>query len=123
MKKLWLAYAIFFIIVCVSGTIDTHTHGQPVTTLEIIEAVSELFMCVGVTLYALQKRLLSATAWKFVLWVIIAYSAVLAAYNTSKDGPSFLVALAIFTVPVIPAYVAMYRYAYMSPQVWRRAGT
>ena len=67
--------------------------------------------------YALQRRLGSANYWRVVFWIVATATVGMLAPILLAGGPAARLA-AWLTLPVVPAYVAAWRYAYRSTELW-----
>ena len=120
MKKAWLAYAVFLVLVVVLGEVANIAKGKEVTLLKLLNWVGASLICVAVFGYALQRKILSAPIWKLILWIVVSLSLALVAYMVFKSGIVSLVGILIVLPFIFPAYLAVYWYAYSSANIWQQ---
>jgi multisubunit Na+/H+ antiporter MnhE subunit len=68
--------------------------------------------------YALRRRLGHPGYWRAVFW-IVAFATVLMLVPVMLSGGALARYTLALTVPILPAFVAAYLYAYRSPEIWR----
>lgn len=114
-RRGWLAYAALLTVAVLIGEVSRGT------APDLVALASWAFttaLLVALWCYALRRPLGHERYWRAVFW-IVAVATVLMLIPVLLAGG----ALARFTLalllPVVPAYVAMYRYAYRSPELWR----
>jgi hypothetical protein len=110
-----------------AGTVALYV-GDPsvVSVASVADLVISLFFLLGILGYAFQRRFLAPVWWRFSVplapvWDVV-YPVVLLP-ETPPVASSYVVAVVgvLLTSVAIPKYVALFRYAYRSRDLW--AGT
>ena len=71
--------------------------------------------------YALQRRIGSERYWRAVFWLVLFANAVMLV-PVLLGGGAVAMFTAALTLLIVPAYLAAYRYAYRSPDLWTDEG-
>lgn len=117
----WLAYAATLTFAVVAGeAVNLSRMGWP-TAVTLANWALTVALLTALWSYALQRPLGSERYWRAVFWVVAFANAVMLVPVLMSGGMVALVTGAL-TVLIVPAYVAAYRYAYRSHQLWLAAG-
>jgi hypothetical protein len=114
-KTGWLVYAGALTAAVVVGEASRGTWPDLVAVASWTLTVALL---VALWAYALQRPLGTEQYWRLVFWIVLVATLLLLAPVVAAGGALAQYSLAL-TVPIVPAYVAAYRYAYRCPQLWQ----
>jgi hypothetical protein len=117
----WLAYAAMLTFAVVAGeAVNLSRMGWP-TAVTLANWALTVALLTALWSYALQRPLGNERYWRAVFWVVACANALMLVPVMMSGGMVALVTGAL-TVLIVPAYVAAYRYAYRSHQLWLAAG-
>ena len=74
-----------------------------------------------IDLIAMQRPVGNELYWRRVFWILVVATGLML-LRVALVSPRALVPVAGYMVVLVPAYVAAWRYAYRSVQLWRPAG-
>jgi hypothetical protein len=93
--------------------------------LDVVDYLVSAFTLVGLFGYAYSRRIWSQGAWRVALPIVVIWEFVNTARGLTKGDLGNVVEAAIYVALifaiVVPAYVALYRYGYRSPELWTPA--
>ncbi|HET7203985.1 MAG TPA: hypothetical protein VFI92_11510 [Steroidobacteraceae bacterium] len=115
-RTVWLVYAAGLTAAVVIGEV---TRGTPPDLVALTSWVLTTALLVAVWSYALRRRLGNEQYWRAVFWIVLLATVLMLLPVLMAGGTLARYALAL-TVPIVPAYVAAYLYAYRSPGIWRK---
>ena len=115
----WLLYATALTLAVLVGEVARATRPDLVALASWILTIALL---VALWSYALRRRLGHEGYWRAVFW-IVSFATVLMLVPVLMSGGEVARYTLALTVPVLPAFVAAYRYAYRSPEIWERSVT
>jgi hypothetical protein len=118
-KKAWLAYAGLLTVAELIGEVNNFLGGDPLSWLTVANWIVTLALLTATWGYALQRPIGNALYWRRVFWILLAASALMLLRVALVSATAFMVVLGFMAV-VIPAYVAAYRYAFRSSQLWQQ---
>lgn len=117
-KPGWLAYASFLTVAVLGGEVS---RWETPDAVAVASWVLSAAMLVGLWCYALQRPVGSERYWRAVFWILAMSTAMMLLPVLMRGGELALFTAAL-TVLIVPAYVAVYRYAYRSPALWAPRG-
>ena len=117
-KKAWTAYAALLTGAVVLGEAANLVQGG---TIDVRTFAN--WMVTGVLLlatwgYALQRAIGAQYYWRAASWVVVGANLVTAIPAVLAGGAALLL-VAVLLPLLVPAFIAIFLYAYRSPQVWR----
>jgi O-antigen ligase len=118
-RRLWTAYvAAITLFVVVGEARNLAVDGLPGLAALANWALTAALLTAAWG-YALRRPLGAASYWRVVFWIVLAATAVMLVpvAMTSMVVKAYTGALLLL---VAPAFVAAYRYAYRSPELWPR---
>jgi hypothetical protein len=110
----WLFYAAALTLAALIGEVGRGTRPDPVAFASWILTAALL---VALWSYALRRRVGHAAYWRAVFW-IVSFATLLMLVPVLMAGGEIARYTLALTVPVVPAFVAAYLYAYRSPEIW-----
>ena len=113
----WLFYAAALTLAVLIGEVSRGTRPDLVALASWILTAALL---VALWSYALRRRLGSQGYWRAVFWIVACATVLMLVPVLMSGGDLARYTLAL-TVPILPAFVAAYRYAYRSPEIWQVA--
>jgi predicted Na+-dependent transporter len=117
-KKAWLAYAGLLTAAVLIGELSNFLRGEPFSWLNVANWVVTLALLTATWGYALQRPIGHASYWRRVFWILLTASALMLLRVALVSSAVFVVVLGFMAV-LIPAYVAAYRYAFRSSDLWQ----
>ena len=116
-KAGWVLYAAVLTFGVLAGEAANLSSGGAVTAVTLGDWVLSAALLTALWGYALQRRMGSAGYWRAVFWLVLFANVVMLIPVLLGDRAVALFAAAL-TLPIVPAYLAAYRYAYRSPALW-----
>ena len=113
----WILYAAALTLAVLIGEVSRGTRPDLVALASWILTAALL---VALWSYALRRRLGHEGYWRAVFW-IVAFATVLMLAPVLMSGGEVARYTLALSVPIVPAFIAAYRYAYRSPEIWRPA--
>ena len=113
----WIIYAVALTLAVLIGEVSRGTQPDLVALASWILTAALL---VALWSYALRRRLGHKGYWRAVFW-IVSFATVLMLVPVLMSGGELARYTLALTVPIVPAFVAAYMYAYRSPEIWRTA--
>ena len=110
----WLAYAVVLTLVVLAGEASRSMRPDLVA---FASWILTLALLVALWSYALQRPLGNERYWRAGFW-IVSFATVLMLVPVLMAGGELALYTLALTVPIVPAFVATYRYAYRSPEIW-----
>lgn len=117
-KKAWLAYAGLLTAAELIGEVNSFLGSEPLSWLTVTNWIVTLALLTATWGYALQRPIGNAPYWRRVFWILLATSALMLLRVALVSPTAFVVVLGFMAV-LIPAYVAAYRYAFRSSDLWQ----
>lgn len=116
-KKAWTAYAALLSAAVVAGEVANLRAGGTVDFRTLANWVVTAVLLLATWGYALQRPFGSQRYWSGASWVVLGASLV-TIVPAALAGSTALIMVAVLLPLVVPALLAMFLYAYRSPQVW-----
>ena len=114
----WLVYAALITLFVVVGELrGIASHGAP-RAITVADWVLTAALLTATWGFALQKPLGSAAYWRAAFWIVVVCTAMMLV-PVALSGRLAIIYTAALLALVVPAYVAAFRYAYRSPQLWQ----
>ncbi len=110
----WLLGTLFFV------TRISDPEFSELSDIGIIREIITIVLILGTFCYAYQKFILTQNFWKFFL-VVAAIDELLGLFETFENNEfnaSFVFFLVIVYSLIIPAFIALYRYAFEADELW-----
>ena len=117
-KAGWVAYAAMLTFGVLAGEAANISRSGEITALMLGNWTLSAALLTALWGYALQRRIGSAGYWRAVFWLVLFANAVMLVPVMLGDG-TVAMFTATLTLLIVPAYLAAYRYAYRSPDLWR----
>ena len=114
-RTAWLAYATALTAAVIVGEI---ARGTAPDLVALASWVLTTALLVAVWSYALRRPLGSERYWRAVFWIVL-LATVLMLLPVLMSGGAIARYTVALTIPIVPAFVAAYRYAYRSPGLWQ----
>ena len=112
----WVVYAALLTLgVLVGEALNLRT--QAPSALTLANWTLTLALLVALWAYALQRRIGTPRYWRAVFWIVL-FANVLMLVPVLLAGGVVAYVTAALTLLVVPAYLAAYRYAYRSIELW-----
>jgi hypothetical protein len=111
----WLLYAVALTLAVLIGEVSRSTRPDLVALASWILTAALL---AALWSYALRRPLGQQGYWRAVFW-IVAFATVLMLVPVLMSGGDLARYTLALTVPILPAFVAAYLYAYRSPEIWQ----
>jgi hypothetical protein len=116
-KKAWSAYAALLTVAVLAGEVANLRAGGTVDFRTMANWVVTAVLLVATWGYALQRPFGSQRYWSGACWVVLAAS-LITIVPAALAGSTALIMIGMLMPLVVPALLAMFLYAYRSPQVW-----
>jgi hypothetical protein len=116
-KKAWSAYAALLTVAVVAGEVANLRAGGSVDLRTVANWVVTGVLLVATWGYALQRPFGSQRYWSGACWFVLGAS-LITIVPAALAGSTALILVALLMPLVLPALLAMFLYAYRSPQVW-----
>jgi hypothetical protein len=119
--KAWLVYAAVLTAAVVIGEVSGFLRGEPFSWQTLLNWIVTLALLTATWGYAMQRPVGNELYWRRVFWILVVATALML-LRVALVSPAALVPVAAFMAFLVPAYVAAWRYAYRSEQLWPPAG-
>lgn len=119
--RAWLVYAALLTAAVVVGEVASFLQGEPFSWQTLLNWIVTLALLTATWGYAMQRPVGNEPYWRRVFWILVAATALML-LRVALASPAALVPVAAFMALLVPAYVAAWRYAYRSAQIWQPAG-
>lgn len=119
--KAWLTYAAVLTAAVVIGEVASFLRGEPFSWQTLLNWIVTLALLTATWGYAMQRPVGNEPYWRRAFWILVAATGLML-LRVALVSPAALVPVAAFLAFVLPAYVAAWRYAYRSKQLWKPAG-
>jgi len=119
--KAWLVYAAVLTAAVVIGEVSGVLRGEPFSWQTLLNWIVTLALLTATWGYAMQRPVGNEPYWRRAFWILVVVTALML-LRVALASPAALVPVAAFMVLLVPAYVAAWRYAYRSAQLWKPAG-
>jgi hypothetical protein len=119
--RAWLVYAALLTAAVVIGEVASFLQGEPFSWQTLLNWIVTLALLTATWGYAMQRPVGNEPYWRRVFWILVAATALML-LRVALASPAALVPVAAFMALLVPAYVAAWRYAYRSAQIWQPAG-
>lgn len=113
-KRGWVAYAALLTAAVIGGEF---ARGQRPDVVAVANWLLSAALLAALWGHALQRPLGNERYWRAVFWLVSVTSALLLVPVLMRGGAVAFVTAGL-ALPVVPAYVAAWTYAYRSPAVW-----
>ena len=117
-KKAWTAYAALLTGAVVLGETTNLLQGGTIDVRTLANWVVTGVLLLATWGYALQRAIGAQYYWRAASWVVVGASLVTAIPAVLAGGAALLL-VAVLLPLLVPAFIAVFLYAYRSPQVWR----
>jgi hypothetical protein len=117
-RKGWTVYTGLLTAAIVVGEAVNVAAARGIDNRTFLAWILTAFLLVAAWGYALGRPIGNASYWQRVFWVVVAAGAI-SVVPALLAGPAARLVVAVTVPCVIPAFVAAYRYAYRSPELWR----
>ena len=117
-KKAWLVYAGLLTVAVLIGELSNLLRGEPLSWLTVANWVVTLALLTATWGYALQRPIGNARYWRRTFWILLAVSALMLLRVALMSATALVIVLGFMAV-LVPAYVAAYRYAFRSSNLWQ----
>jgi O-antigen ligase len=111
----WLLYAVTLTLAVLIGEVS---RGARPDLVALASWILTAALLVALWSYALRRRIGHQGYWRAVFW-IVAFATVLMLVPVLMSGGHLARYTLALTVPILPAFVAAYLYAYRSPEIWQ----
>jgi hypothetical protein len=115
----WLVYAVVLTLAVVAGETLNVWRGGPPDWLTYANWLLSLALLVALWGYTLQQPIGTAGYWRAVFWIVLVAN-LLMLVPVLLEGGLIAIVTGALSLLVVPAYVAAWRYAYRSAEVWQR---
>jgi hypothetical protein len=116
-RKAWTAYAAALSAAIVIGEATNLAGGGRVDPRTLGNWILTAVLLVATWGYALHKPLGPRHYWRPAFWVLL-FATLVSIVPAALAGSSAMVVVGVLLPFVVPAFVAAYRYAYRSPELW-----
>lgn len=116
-RKAWTAYAAVLSIAIVIGEATNLAGGATVDPRTLTNWVLTAVLLVATWGYALHKPLGPRHYWRPAFWVLL-FATLVTILPATLSGSAAMLVVGVLLPFVVPAFVAAYRYAYRSPELW-----
>jgi hypothetical protein len=116
-RKAWTAYAAVFSAAIVIGEMTNLADGGRVDPRTLANWVLTTVLLVATWGYALHKPLGPRHYWRPAFWVLL-FATLVTIVPAAMSGRAAMIVVGALLPFVVPAFVAAYRYAYCSPELW-----
>jgi hypothetical protein len=113
-----VAYAALLTFGVLAGEAANVSRAREVTALTLGNWTLSAALLTALWGYALQHRIGSERYWRAAFWLVLFANAVMLV-PVLLGGGAVAMFTAALTLLIVPAYLAAYRYAYRSPDLWR----
>jgi hypothetical protein len=116
-RKAWTAYAAVLSAAIVIGEVTSVADGNRLDPRTLANWVLTAVLLVATWGYALHKPLGPRHYWRPAFWVLL-FATIATIVPVALAGLDALIVVGALLPFVVPAFVATYRYAYRSPELW-----
>ena len=117
----WVAYAAVLTFGVLAGEAANLSRGSEVSALTLANWTLSAALLTALWGFALQRRIGSERYWRAAFWLVLFANSVMLIPVLLGDRAVALFTAAL-TLLIVPAYVAAYRYAYRSSDLWTSEG-
>ncbi len=112
----WVVYAALLTFGVVAGE-ALNLRQQAPTAVTLANWTLTLALLTALWAFALRRRIGTATYWRAVFWIVL-FANLLMLVPVLLAGGAVARMTAALTSLIVPAYLAAYRYAYRSNELW-----
>lgn len=112
----WLVYAGMLTLGVILGE-AVNLRSQAPSAVTLANWVLSITLLTALWCYSLRRPLGTANYWRITFWIVLFANAVMLV-PVLLAGTEIALAAGALTLLIVPAYVAAYRYAYRSPELW-----
>jgi hypothetical protein len=116
-RKAWTAYAAVLSAAIVIGEVTNLSNGSRLDPRTLANWVLTTVLLVATWGYALHKPLGPRHYWRPAFWVLL-LATLVTIVPAVLSGRAAMIVVGALLPFVVPAFVATYRYAYRSPELW-----
>jgi hypothetical protein len=116
-KKAWAAYAAALTAVVVLGETSNLVQGGTLNTRTFANWFVTAVLLLGTWGYALQRRIGAQYYWRTACWVVLGATLITLVPAVLAGGAAAFMVLVLLPL-LVPAFVAVFLFAYRSPQLW-----
>lgn len=117
----WLIYVALLTVFVIAGEAINLSQGAKPNAIMLADWILTVVLLMANWGYALHKPLGARWYWQAAFWIVLFATAVMLVPVAFGTLLAIVVTAALLAV-VVPAYVAAFRYAYRSPQLWSSTG-
>lgn len=117
----WVAYAALLTFGVLAGEAANLSRGSEVSALTLANWTLSVALLAALWGFALRRRIGSERYWRAAFWLVLFANSVMLIPVLLGDRAVALFTAAL-TLLIVPAYVAAYRYAYRSSDLWTSEG-
>jgi hypothetical protein len=114
-------YAVLLTFGVLAGEAANLSRGSEVSALTFANWTLSVALLTALWGYALRRRIGNERYWRAVFWLVLFANAVMLIPVLLGDRVIALFTAAL-TLLIVPAYLAVYLYAYRSPELWTSGG-
>ena len=118
-RKGWTAYAVALTGIVLADEVLNLARGAPVGFRALASWILTAVLLTSLWGYALRRRIGAQYYWRAACWVV-AGATLVTAIPAMLAGNEARFMLAVSLPLLLPAFLASYRYAYRSPEIWPR---
>jgi hypothetical protein len=111
----WLVYAVALTLVVLAGELS---RGVRPDLIALASWLLTAALLVALWSYALRRPVGNERYWRAVFWIVSSATVLMLVPVLMAGGELARYTLAL-ALPILPAFVAAYRYAYRSPEIWQ----
>ncbi len=116
-RRAWTVYAAVLSVAIVIGEVTNVAGGGHVDPRTLANWVLTVVLLVATWGYALRKPLGPRHYWRPAFWVLL-FATLVTILPAALAGRAAMIVVGVLLTFVAPAFVAAYRYAYRSPELW-----
>lgn len=116
-RKAWTAYAAVLSAAIVIGEVANLSNGGRLDPRTLANWVLTTVLLVATWGYALHKPLGPRHYWRPAFWVLL-FATLVTIVPAVLSGRAAMIVVSALLPFVVPAFVATYRYAYRSAELW-----
>ncbi len=119
MKKIsWIVYGVIVLLLTLLGLFLAFTENVEIGTVSFRSAFT-LLTLLGLYGYIYQKEILNPSVWKFILWLKIVASSILAITIFFLSSIELVIDYTFGLIISLPMLYALYKYSLNSNPVWK----
>jgi hypothetical protein len=120
-KKAWAAYAAALTAIVVLGETSNLVQGGTLDTRTFANWFVTAVLLLGTWGYALQRRIGAQYYWRAACWVVLGATLITLVPAVLAGGAAAFMVVVLLPL-LVPAFAAVFLFAYRSPQLWASNG-